>query len=154
MSGLEIRAPLEGRVLNLAVHTVGGVVSPGKELMQIVPSGEEPALDARLAPKDIDQIYTGQAVNVRLSALNQRTTPHLWGTVSVISPDIVRDEAHNTAFFTVRVVFNKGQLERLGGVQVVPGMPADVFIQTRSRSALSYLVKPLLDQIERAFREE
>jgi HlyD family secretion protein len=151
---LEIRAPLEGRVLNLALHTIGGVVSPGKELMQIVPFGDVLVLEAKLAPKDIDQVHPDQPVVIRLSGLNQRTTPQLTGTVLVVSPDLLHDEPRNTQYYTTRIAFNEGELGRLHGVQLIPGMPADVLIQTEARSALSYLVKPLLDQIARTFREE
>lgn len=154
MKRLDIRAPLAGRVLNLALHTVGGVISPGQELMQIVPSGDRMVLEARLVPKDIDQVHPGQTVVIRLSALNQRTTPELSGNVSVVSPDLLRDEARGTQYYTARIAFDDGEIERLGGLELVPGMPAEVLIQTGSRNALSYLVKPLRDQIMRAFREE
>ena len=151
---LEIRAPLGGRILNLALHTVGGVISPGKELMQIVPTGDALVLEAKLSPKDIDQVRPSQPVVIRLSGLNQRTTPQLTGTVLVVSPDLLHDEARNAQYYTARIAFNEGEFDRLHGVQLIPGMPADVMIQTEARSALSYLVKPLLDQIARTFREE
>jgi membrane fusion protein, type I secretion system len=151
---LEIRAPLGGRILNLALHTIGGVISPGKELMQIVPSGDALVLEAKLSPKDIDQVHPSQPVTIRLSSLNQRTTPQLTGTVLVVSPDLLHDEARNVQYYTARIGFNEGELDRLHGVQLIPGIPADVMIQTESRSVLSYLVKPLLDQIARTFREE
>ncbi len=150
---LAVKAPIKGRILNLALHTIGGVIAPGKELMQIVPSGDALVVEAKLAPKDIDQVHPGQAVAIRLSALNQRTTPQLWGTVSVVSPDLVRDEATSAHYYAARIAFGDGELDRLGAVQLVPGMPAEVLIQTASRSALSYFVKPMLDQITRAFRE-
>jgi HlyD family secretion protein len=151
---LEIRAPLGGRILNLSLHTIGGVISPGKELMQIVPSGEALVLEAKVSPKDIDQVHPNQPVVIRFSGLNQRTTPQLTGTVLVVSPDLLHDEARNTQYYTTRIAFNEGELDRLHGVQLIPGMPADVMIQTEARSALSYLVKPLLDQIARTFREK
>jgi HlyD family secretion protein len=151
---LEIRAPVAGRVFNLAVHTIGGVVSPGKELMQIVPSGEALVLEARLAPKDIDQVHPGQRVAIRLTGLNQRTTPQLHGAVSVVSPDVVRDEVRNAQYYTARIAFDDGEIDRLGNAELVAGMPAEVLIQTQARSALSYLVKPLRDQIARTMREE
>jgi HlyD family secretion protein len=151
---LEMRAPLGGRILNLTLHTIGGVISPGKDLMHIVPSGDALALEAKLAPKDIDQVQPDQPVAIRLSGLNQRTTPQLAGTVSVVSADLLHDEARNTQYYTARIAFNEGELDRLHGVQLIPGMPAEVLIQTEPRSALSYLVKPLLDQIARTFREE
>jgi HlyD family secretion protein len=111
-------------------------------------------LEGKLAAKDVDQVRPGQPVAIRLSGLNQRTTPQLAGTVSVVSPDLLHDEARNVQYYTARIAFNEGELDRLQGVQLIPGMPADVMIQTEPRSALSYLVKPLLDQIARSFREE
>jgi HlyD family secretion protein len=150
---LDIRSPLAGRILNLDLHTIGGVISPGKEIMQIVPYGDGLVLEAKLAPKDIDQVRPGQPVAIRLSYLSQRTTPQLSGTVVVVSPDLVRDEAHNTQYYTARVAFDPGELGRLHGVQLVPGMPAEVLIQTDARSALSYLVKPMVDRFVGAFRE-
>src|SRR5262245_33741564 len=151
---LEIRAPLGGRILNLTLHTIGGVIAAGKELMQIVTSGDALVLEAKVAPKDIDQVHTNQSVVMRLPGLNQRTTRQLTGTVLVVSPDLLQDEARNTKFYTARIAFNEGELGRLHGVHLIPGMPADVMIQTEARSALSYLVKPLVDQIARTFREE
>jgi multidrug efflux pump subunit AcrA (membrane-fusion protein) len=151
---LEIRAPLEGRILNLALHTIGGVISPSKELMQIVPSGDALVLEAKLAPKDIDQVHPGQPVIIRLSGLNQRTTPQLAGTVSVVSPDLLHEEARNAQYYTARIAFSEGELDRVSGAQLIPGMPAEVLIQTEPRSALSYLLRPLLDHIVRTFREE
>ncbi|HJZ30501.1 MAG TPA: HlyD family efflux transporter periplasmic adaptor subunit [Hyphomicrobiaceae bacterium] len=151
---LEIRAPLGGRILNLTLHTIGGVIAPGKELMQIVPSGSALVLEAKLPPKDIDQVHADQSVLIRLSGLNQRTTPQLTGAVLVVSPDLVHDEARNTQYYTARIAFNEGELDRLHGIQLIPGMPADIMIQTDARSALSYLVKPLRDQIARTFREQ
>ena len=122
--------------------------------MQIVPTGDALVLEAKLSPKDIDQVHPSQPVVIRLSGLNQRTTPQLKGTVLVVSPDLLHDEARNAQYYTARIAFNEGELDRLHGVQLIPGMPADVMIQTEARSALSYLVKPLLDQIARTFREE
>ncbi len=151
---LDICAPLAGRVFNLAVHTIGGVVSPGKELLQIVPTGDALVLEAKLAPKDIDQVHPGQRVAIRLTGLNQRTTPQLHGAVSVVSPDVMRDETRNVHYYMARIGFNLGELDRLGGAELVAGMPAEVLIQTETCSALSYLTKPLRDQITRAFREE
>jgi HlyD family secretion protein len=151
---LEIRAPLAGRVFNLAMHTVGGIVSPGKELMQIVPIGDDLIIEAKLAPHDIDQVHPGQRVAIRLTGLNQRTTPQVYGAVSVVSPDVVRDEMRNAQYYTARIAFNAGELDRLGSSDLVAGMPAEVLIQTQARSALSYLVKPLRDQIARAMREQ
>jgi HlyD family secretion protein len=148
-------APLAGQIMNLETHTIGGVITPGKELMQIVPTGDPLVLDAKLDPKDIEQVHAGQAVTIRLTGLNQRVTPELSGKVSVVSRDIVHDEQqHNPPYYEARITFGEGQLERLNGIELQPGMPAQVLIQTGSRSPISYLIKPLRDQIVKAFRED
>lgn len=151
---IDIRSPQTGVVLQLAVHTVGGVVSPGELIMLIVPVADELTVEARVAPQDIDQLRLGQGATLRLSAFNQRTTPELNGTVSKISADLSIDERSGVSFYTVHVVLPREELARLKGLSLTPGMPVEVFFSTSSRTMLSYLVKPLADQIQRAFREE
>ncbi|HXV30446.1 MAG TPA: HlyD family type I secretion periplasmic adaptor subunit [Sinorhizobium sp.] len=151
---IDIVAPQAGFVHQLTAHTVGGVISPADVIMQIVPDSEKLALEARIAPKDIDQIQLGQKAIVRLSAFNQRTTPELNGEVSRIAADLTTDERTGLSYYIVRITITPDELDRLDGLLLVPGMPAEAFIQTGERTALSYLVKPLSDQINRAFREE
>lgn len=91
---------------------------------------------------------------MRLSAFNQRTTPEITGAVSVISPDLTQDQRTGTSFYTTRIALKPEELERLGPVKLIPGMPADAFIQMGGRTALSYLMKPLRDQAARAFKEK
>jgi HlyD family secretion protein len=151
---LIIKAPVSGQVMNLSVHTVGGVIAPGKELMRIVPTGDRLVLDAKLDPKDIEQVHRGQPVVIRLTGLNQRVTPELKGKVVFVSQDSVQQEdpRNGGPYYEARIAFGEHQLERLEGVQLQPGMPAQVMIQTGARSPISYLIKPLRDQIARAFR--
>ena len=151
---LVLKAPLAGQVMNLSTHTIGGVITPGKELMQIVPTGDPLVLDVRIDPKDIEQVRVGQAVTIRLTGLNQRVTPELSGKVSVLSRDIIRDDQHNTSYYEARIAFGSHQLDKIKDVELQPGMPAQVMIETGARSPLSYLLKPLRDQIVRAFRED
>lgn len=151
---IDIRSPQAGVVLQLGVHTVGGVISPGEVIMQIVPVTDDLTVEARVAPQDIDQLTSGQSATLRLSAFNQRTTPELNGTVSKISADLSVDERSGAGFYTVHVVLPRTELARLKGLTLAPGMPVEVFFSTSSRTMLSYLVKPLADQIERAFREQ
>lgn len=152
LSRTDIRAPSSGTIHELAVHTVGGVVAPGEVLMVVVPDGEALEIDAKLSPDKIDQVHPGQRANVRLSAFNARTTPELSGVVDLISADLVRDQAGG-AYYDVRVSLPKKEVQRLGKSQLVPGMPAEVFLQTGSRTMLSYLFKPMTDQLSRMFRE-
>lgn len=149
-----IRAPQSGQVHSLAVHTIGGVVGAGETLMRIVPTTDALTVDVNIAPQDIDQVHVGQAVLVRFSAFNLRTTPELNGTVSRLSADLTRDPQAGTAYYTARVALDEGELERLPDLTLTSGMPVETFIQTGERTALSYLTKPLADQIMRSFRSD
>lgn len=151
---IDIVAPQSGTVHQLAVHTVGGVVAPGDPIMLIVPEGDDLALDVRIQPKDIDQVHPGQKAVLRLSAFSQRTTPELNGRVGRIAADLSTDEKSGLSYYLVRLTVEHGELQKLGGLALVPGMPAEAMIRTGDRTALSYLVKPIEDQINRAFREE
>jgi HlyD family secretion protein len=150
---IEVRAPTSGVVHQLAAHTLGGVIRAGDTIMQIVPDFDELQIEARLPPNDIDQVRTGQKAFIRFSAFNQRTTPQLIGNVSFVSADTVRDQQTNAPYFTVRVTLPDDERRRLAGLQLVPGMPAEVFMQTGSRTMMSYLLKPIADQLERSFIE-
>ncbi|MEJ8472546.1 HlyD family type I secretion periplasmic adaptor subunit [Roseibium sp. H3510] len=151
---VDLRAPQTGTVHQLAVHTVGGVVSPAEDIMLIVPDQDELSLDVRISPDDIDQIYAGQAALIRLTAFNQRITPELNGSVFRIAADLSEDPQTGLSYYLVRLLIPQSELDRLNGLVLVPGMPAEAFIQTRKRTALSYFLKPLSDQMNRAFREE
>jgi HlyD family secretion protein len=151
---IEIHAPVAGVVHQLAAHTIGGVIRAGDTIMEIVPDTEDLQIEARLQPRDIDQVRTGQPAFVRFSAFNQRVTPQLIGSVSYVSADTSRDQQTNAPYFTVRVVLSDQERRRLAGQQLVPGMPAEVFMQTRSRTMMSYLFKPIADQMRRAFVEQ
>src|SRR5581483_898540 len=153
MKRTAIRAPTSGTVHDLSVHTVGGVIGPAEVLMVIVPDGERLEIDARLSPDKIDQVHLGQTAHVRLSAFNQQATPELVGTVETVSADVVRDPQSNAGYFDVRIALAPEELRRLGKLQLVPGMPAEVFLVTESRTMLSYLFKPVTDQLSRMFRE-
>ena len=151
---VEIRAPASGLVHQLAAHTIGGVIRPGDAIMEIVPDSEDLQIEARLQPQDIDHVHPGQSAFVRFSAFNQRTTPQLTGSVSYVSADTSHDQQTNAPYFTVRVVLPDEERRRLAGQQLVPGMPAEVFMQTGSRTMMSYLFKPIADQMRRAFVEQ
>ena len=150
---VDIRAPQDGFVHQLAVHTVGGVVTPGEALMMVVPRADSLTVEARLAPPDIDQVRVGQRAVLRFSAFNQRTTPELNGEVHVVAADVSQDPKTGVYYYTVRNALPPQELERLGGLKLVPGMPLETFIQTGSRTVISYLMKPLTDQVARAWRE-
>lgn len=150
---VDIRAPQNGIVHQLAAHTVGGVVSPADPVMLIVPESDFMSVEAKISPQDIDQLYVGQAASLRFSAFNQRTTPEIQGAISRISADVTPDQRTGQNFYTARISITADELARLGNVKLLPGMPAEIFAKTYDRSVLSYFAKPLSDQIVRAFRE-
>jgi len=153
---VDIRAPHAGIVNLLTIHTVGGVIGNGETIMQIVPQGEELIVELKVAPQDIDQIEVGGQAAVRIVAGNQRTMPELNGIVTHVSADLTREQTSAGAISThylVHTSLPEAEVARLGEFRLVPGMPADVFIQTYARTPLQYLLKPLLDQISRTFRE-
>jgi HlyD family secretion protein len=150
---VDIRAPQNGFVHQLATHTIGGVINAGEPIMLIVPQADSLVVETRIAPQDIDQVHPGQRVTLRFSAFSQRTTPEIFGTVSRVSADLTREQQTNTSYYTVRVSIPENELKKLEGKALIPGMPVEAFIQTGSRTALSYLVKPFEDQVARAFRE-
>ena len=151
---VEIRAPQNGTIHQSTVHTVGGVISAGDPIMLIVPDADFLTVEAKIAPQDIEQLAVGQTVALRFSAFNQRTTPEINGRLSVISPDTVTEARTGQSFYTARIAVAAQEIARLGAVKLIPGMPVEVFAQTDERKVLSYLVKPLRDQIARAFREK
>ena len=151
---VEVRAPVSGVVDQSSVHTVGGVVAPGETIMLVVPDQDSLKVEAKVAPQDIDQLHIGQPVTLRFSGLDQRTTPVISGTLTQISPDTTIDPKTEQHYYTVRISLEPKEIARLGSVKIVPGMPVEVFVQTGDRSALSYLLKPLDDQISLAFKEQ
>ncbi|MBS7538039.1 HlyD family type I secretion periplasmic adaptor subunit [Ancylobacter lacus] len=151
---MELRAPQAGIVHDLAVHTVGGVVAPGETVMQIVPSAEALVAEMRLNPADIDQVQPGEAALLRLSAFSQRTTPELAGAVAAVSADVLVDKTSGESWYTARIALDPASVAALGPLKLVPGMPVEVFVNTGPRLALSYFLKPLQDQLRRAFRED
>ncbi len=151
---IEIKSPRDGRVHALAVHTEGGVIAPGSPIMQIIPDGERLIVDAQIPPSEIDKVRDGQPAHVRFPAFNARTTPRLEGTVIGVSAAQLTDTQSNRSYFTVQVALADGELARLPAKHaLVPGMPAEVYIETGDRSIMSYFLKPLLDALARTFRE-
>ena len=151
---VDIRAPQDGMVLQSSVHTVGGVITAGDAIMLIVPQADDLQVEAKVNPQDIDKLQVGQKTLLRLSAFNQRTTPELNGVVTRVSPDTTTDQRTGQSYYTIRVSMPAQEIERLGDVKLIPGMPVEAFVQTGDRTLLSYLIKPLSDQLMRAFREK
>jgi HlyD family secretion protein len=150
----DIRAPQDGVVFQSTANTVGGVITAGDSIMLVVPETDTLLVEAKVDPKDIDQVKLGLPVVLRFSAFNQRTTPELNGTVSRIAADTNSDQRTGQSYYLVRVSMTAQEVERLGAVKLTPGMPVEAFIQTGERTMISYLVKPLRDQLMRSFREK
>jgi HlyD family secretion protein len=150
---VDIRAPQAGMVLQSTVHTVGGVITAGDAIMMIVPQADDLSVEAKVNPQDIDKLQIGQKTLLRLSAFNQRTTPELNGIVTRVSPDVTIEQRTGQSYYTIRVSMSPQEIARLGDVKLIPGMPVEAFVQTGNRTMLSYLVKPLSDQLMRTFRE-
>jgi len=150
----DIRAPQDGTVFQLAVHTIGGVITAGDPIMLIVPEADNLSVEVKVNPQDIDQLQLNQKAILRFSAFNIRTTPEIEGVVTRISADTSTDQRTGQSYYTVRIAMPADQIERLGEVKLLPGMPVEAFMQTRDRTMLSYLIKPLHDQFLRAFREK
>lgn len=151
---IDVRAPRSGFVHQLAVHTVGGVIAPSDVLMFIVPREDALTLEARVMPQDVDQLRLGQETVVKFTGLNQRTTPELTGQVERIAADLTHERETGQSYFSVRVKLPPEEIAKLDGLKLIPGMPAEVFVQTGARTALSYLTKPLVEQFAHAMREE
>ena len=152
LSRIDIRAPQDGIIHEMTVHTVGGVVSAGEAMMMVVPASDTLDVEAKISPQSIDQVHVGQSAVLRFTAFDRRTTPEIDGTVTVVSADLVDDQKTNEHYYSARISIPDKRISELN-LQLVPGMPVEVFIRTGDRTVVSYLMKPLNDQIEKAFRE-
>jgi HlyD family secretion protein len=150
---IDLIAPQDGKVFQRTVHTIGGVIQAGEAIMLIVPDADTLIIEAKVAPQQIDQLYLGQQATLRFVAFNQRTTPELNGEVIRIGADVTQEDKKNEAYYSVRIRVSDSELARLEGLKLVAGMPVEAFIQTTPRTVVSYLVKPMHDQIMKAFRE-
>lgn len=148
----DIFAPISGTVYQLAVHTVGGVVAPGEQIMLVVPEDDLIVIEAQVNPIEVDRVYPQQEATLRFTAFGSRSTPEYEGIVQTISPDIVMDERTGQGFYMARIEMPNEAFSELGD-KLVPGMPVEVFISTGNRTVLSYLVRPLGDQFAHTFRE-
>jgi len=149
-----VKAPVDGLIVGLNVHTEGGVVVPGQLLMEIVPDNDALIVEGQVLPTDVDDLLVGQSARVKLSGLQQRTTPELTGMLQYVSADSMLDERSGMTYFIIRVSIAAEELAKLPSEGLIPGMPAEVFVQTGERTALEYLLQPLSDTIDRAWREK
>ncbi|WP_299484064.1 HlyD family type I secretion periplasmic adaptor subunit [uncultured Roseibium sp.] len=153
LTRVDILAPRNGFVHQLSVHTIGGVIAPGETVMQIVPREDQLIIEAQVQPVDIDQLAPGQEARIRFPSFDQRTTPELNAKLLTVSADLSEDERTGLSYYTAKLIIDDAELQKLGSQTLVPGMPVETFLQTGDRTVLSYLVKPVTDQIAHAMRE-
>ncbi len=154
-----IRAPESGRIVGLSIFTVGGVVAPGQKLMDIIPDRANLVVEARLSPNDIDEVFVGKEAGVRFSGLHERSIPTLHGKIVRVSADSFVDDRTGQPYFTVEIEIPPKQLKIVQNVRgenfaLQPGMPAEVLVRLRKRTALQYLLEPLFSGMWPAFREQ
>ncbi len=151
---LDIRSPVGGIVYGLTVFGSRAVVSPADPLLYIVPQDRPLVIATQVSPNDVDVLTIGQQVSLRFSALDQRTTPELYGTVAIVSADAFTDSATRASYFRAEIRLNDGELARLPeGTTLIPGMPVEAFIRTADRTPINYLTRPLMDYVARVFRD-
>ena len=148
---VEVRAPREGRVFSLQVHTIGGVVSPGQPILHIVPKDDKLVVAAQVRPQDIDKVRKGDKTRVRFPAFSQRFTPEAEGRVKTVSADALKKEGGDYYLATIEI--DPDSLATAGNLELLPGMPAEAFIHSDTRTVVSFLLKPLVDAVAHSFRE-
>lgn len=150
----EIKSPSAGRVLGLTVHNLGSVVSPGKPILDIVPQQEELVVTAHVSPMDIDRVREGLVAQVRFSAFKQALAPKVEGKVVNLSADKLTDERTGTSYYQAEIELTPESYEKLGDIELLPGMPAEVLINTGQRTVVEYLLQPITNAVSRAFIED
>ncbi len=153
LSRMSIKAPITGTIYQLSVHTEGGVIAPNETIMMILPQGDDLVLQAQVSPNDIDHVHMGQPARIRFTAFSARVTPEIAAEVTSVAADTTRPDAQTQPFYAIRLTISAEELKKLGDNKLKPGMGAEAFIQTESRSPFSYLVKPLVDQWKHSMRE-
>jgi len=147
-----IRAPASGTVVDTAVHTIGGVITPGSRILDIVPENDQLVVDAQVRPADIDGIHVGLPADIRFTAFDRRTTPVIAGKVTMVSADRLVSPKSDVPYYLVRLLVSDQDRGTLNGMKLVPGMPAEVMINKGERTVLEYLLAPLSDTLVRALR--
>ena len=150
----EIRSPYPGVVVGLTAFSVGGVISPGEKIMDVVPEKGGLIVEATVAPEDVKDLHVGMSAEVHLTAYKQRTVPIIHGKVLQVSADRLTDTKTGAGYYLAQVKVDEQELAELKDVRLAPGMPALVMIPTGERSALDYLLRPLTDSLRKSFREQ
>ncbi len=151
---IEVVSPVDGIVHEMQIFNSGGVVPPGETILQIIPISDGVDFEVRVDPNAIDQVIQGQKAKVVFTTFNARTAPEIFGAVSSISPDSITDPATRQSYYRVTLAIPPTELQKLGDHDILPGMPIEAYLQTGERTVLSYLTRPLSDQLRRAFRDD
>ena len=154
MEQTEIRSPVDGIVVGIGVHTIGGVVQRGETLLEIVPEKDRLIIEAKVDPQDIDRVKQGLPTGINLTSFNHRNTPELNGTVAYVSADIFEEQKTGMPFFIARIEVAQEELDRLKDKKLQPGMLADIFIRTGERTFVDYFFEPLLYSFKKAWLED
>lgn len=150
---IEIRAPADGVVHELAVTTPGAVVAPGATLLEVIPRNAGVDFELRIDPRAIDQIWLGQPARVVVASFDPQTTPQIEGRVAQISPTVLTDPRSGASFYRIGLEVPPEEVARLGGT-LVPGMPVEAFLETSERTVLAFLLQPVRRMLDHAFREQ
>lgn len=150
---VDITSPVAGSVMNVAIHTPGGVINPGQPLMEVVPANDKLVVEASISPLDIDTVAVGQEVAIRISTTDARTTPVIYGKLETISADRVTDPKTGSSYYKAKISISPEEAARLGNDQLHSGMVVMALISNGSQTALHYAFKPLLESFARSFHE-
>lgn len=153
LSRTDLRAPTSGVVYDSRVFALQSVISPAEPIMFIIPQDQPMVVSARIDPIHVDQVHVGQEASLRFTTFDQRMTPEVFGRVTKLSADVFNDQVTGASYYQVELIPSEGEMQKLGGQTLLPGMPVEAFIKTADRSPLNYLAKPLTDYFNRAFRE-
>ncbi len=153
LTEMEMRAPVSGVVYGLQVFGARSVVQAAQPVLYLVPQDRPLVISSRIAPTNIDEVYVGQDVVLRFPVFDTRTTPELYGRIAQVSADAFFDDTSGASFYEAEIVLNDGEIDRLEGLTLLPGMPVEAYIRTADRTPLAYLLRPLTDYFNRAFRE-
>jgi HlyD family secretion protein len=146
--------PVDGRVVDLQIHTRGAIVKPGETILEIVPTHDQLEIEARMRPEDADDISAGLSTKVDLSAYKARRLPMLTGKITYVSPDSILDQRTGQPYFLIHVSVDRSILKEYPEAKIMPGMPVNVEVQTGARTALEYFLEPIRDVMHHGMREK
>ena len=154
LANTELRSPVDGQVVNLSIFTIGGVVSPGAKLLEVIPSKESMMVEGQLPVHLVDKVRVDLPVEMMFTAFNMNRTPHIPGTLISVAADRILDEKTGAPYYKIQAITTKKGAKMLGDLKVRPGMPVELFIKTGEQSMMTYLMKPIFDRAHSALRED